>query len=353
VSDTTSTDASVDPAAAMLRLHLMGGPWVAQSIYVASTLGIADHLGDQPVPVAELAKLCDAHEGALYRFCRTLGALGVLNEHPGREFTLTTMGATLRSDAQRSLRWGTMLHGGETFRAWADVMHTVRTGRPAFEHVFGEPFFTYLAGHAELNEIFNKTMGVTDATPGVIDDYDFTDAGVVADIGGGIGTLLGEILRRSPKASGILQDLPAGVQGAEQHLRDLGVADRCEIVARSFFESVPPGADTYVLSRVLHNWGDDDVVRLLSSIRETIRPGGRLLIIDHLLPETDGFHPGVFADLHMLVILGGQDRTEAELRSLLATAGFTVNSVRTSQVSVSPRTESLLEATVSGPVPQA
>ncbi|MEU7755580.1 methyltransferase [Micromonospora sp. NPDC049101] len=333
-----------DPTEEMLRLHLMGGPWIAQSIYVASTLGVADHLGDKPTPVTDLAKVCEAHEGALYRFCRTLAALGVLREHPDRAFSITPMGATLRSDAPRSLRWGTMLHGSETFRAWADVMHTVRTGRPAFEHVFGEPFFAYLETHPELNEIFNKTMGVTDSTPSVLDEYDFSGCEQVVDLGGGIGTLLAAVLRRQPTARGVLQDLPSCVTDAPAHLAEQGVRDRCEIVAASFFDSVPQGADTYLLSRVLHNWAEDEALRLLRSVRDAIRPDGRLIVIDHLLPTTDGFHPGVLADLHMLVVLGGQDRTEAEMRALLEQSGFRVNGVRTSQARVSPRTESLIEA---------
>ncbi len=142
----------------------------------------------------------------------------------------------------------------------------------------------------------------------------------------------------------MLLDLPSCVEGAPQHLAELDVLDRCEIIGASFFDEVPGGADTYLLSRVLHNWGDDEVIALLRSVRDAMLPGGRLIIIDHLLPITDGFHPGVLADLHMLVILGGHDRTEAELRALLTEGGFSIRAIHASPTAVNPRTESLVEA---------
>lgn len=331
------------PGEQMLRLHLMGGPWINQSIYVAASLGIADQLGDEPRTISFLAKACDAHEDALYRFCRALAGLGVLRAHPGGAFSLTEMGRTLRSDAPNTLRWGIMLHGGETFRAWGNVLHTVRTGKPAFDDVFGTSFFEYLADHPEYNEIFHRTMGVTDRPPEVLAEYDFSRARVVADIGGGIGTLLASVLVRYEHLSGILQDLPEGVRGAADNLAAHGVAERCEVIGASFFDSLPV-ADTYVLSRVLHNWDDDQAVELLTGVRKRMTEGGRLLVVDHLLPDTGGFHPALLADLQMLVVLGGKDRTESELRALLAEAGFTVTAQWDGPVGTSPRVDSMLEA---------
>lgn len=328
----------------MMSLHLMGGPWINQSIYVAASLGIADQLADEPVPISYLAKACDADEDALYRFCRALAGLGVLKAHPGRSFSLTEMGATLRSDAPGTLRWGIMLHGGETFRAWSDVLHTVRTGKPAFDHAFGTSFFEYLATHPEYNDIFHRTMGVTDRPPEVLGEYDFAHSRVVADIGGGIGTLLATVLREHPHLTGILQDLPEGVRGAADNLAKHGVADRCQVIGASFFDTLPDGVDTFVLSRVLHNWDDEQAVALLSGVRDRIADGGRLLVVDHLLPDTGDFHPALLADLHMLVVLGGKDRTEGELRGLLATAGFEVTAHWDGPVGTSPRVDSMLEA---------
>ncbi|GLZ42017.1 methyltransferase [Actinokineospora sp. NBRC 105648] len=336
------------PHERMLRLHLMGGPWISQSIHVAAALGIADHLADAPVGIAELARATGAHEGALYRFCRALAGLGVLAAHPDRAFGLTDLGRTLRTDEPRTLRWGVMLHGGETFRAWGDVLHTVRTGEPAFDHVFGEPFFEYLATHPEYNEIFNRTMGVTDRPPEVLAEFDFSDARVVADIGGGIGTLIAQVLVEHPHLSGVLQDLPAGVEEAPAHLAGAGVADRCEVIGASFFDSVPQGADVYVVSRVLHNWDDDRAVELLTAVRKAMAPGGRVLVVDHLLPDESGFHPAMLADLHMLVVLGGQDRTERELHGLLERSGLRAVRSWDGPVGTSPRVDSMIEAVTAG-----
>jgi hypothetical protein len=333
-----------NPGEQMLRLHLMGGPWINQSIYVAASLGIADQIDEEPVPISDLADACSANEDALYRFCRALAGLGVLKAHPVRSFSLTEMGRTLRSDAPNTLRWGIMLHGGETFRSWSDVLHTVRTGKPAFEHTFGTSFFDYLATHPEYNDIFHRTMGVTDRPPEVLWGYDFAKSRVVADIGGGIGTLLAMVLRDHPHLRGILQDLPEGVRGAADNLAEFGVADRCEIVAASFFDSLPDGADTFVLSRVLHNWDDEQATELLTRVRDRMAAGGRLLVIDHLLPDATGFHPALLADLQMLVVLGGKDRTEEELRTLLAAAGFAVTAQWDGPVGTSPRVDSMLEA---------
>lgn len=337
-------DQSETPGEQLLRLHLMGGPWINQSIYVAASLGIADQLGDEPQPVSVLAKACEANEDALFRFCRTLAGLGILRAHPGRSFTITELGAALRSDAPNTLRWGIMLHGGETFKAWGEVLHTVRTGKPAFDQVFGRSFFDYLSTNPEYNEIFHRTMGVTDRPPEVLAEYDFSRAKVVADIGGGIGTLLATVLVDNPGMRGILQDLPEGVRGAAENLAGHGVADRCTVIGASFFDSVPAGADTYVLSRVLHNWDDEQAVALLRGIRARLPEGGRLLVVDHLLPETEGFHPALLADLQMLVVLGGKDRTERELEELLAEAGFAVTARWDGPVGTSPRVDSMLEA---------
>ncbi|MBB5825910.1 methyltransferase [Micromonospora carbonacea] len=334
----------VDPGEQLLRLHLMGGPWINQSLYVAASLGIADQLDAEPVPISYLAKACQANEDALFRFCRALAGLGVLKAHSGRAFSLTELGRALRSDVPNTLRWGIMLHGGETFRSWSDVLHTVRTGKPAFDHTFGTPFFDYLATHPEYNDIFHRTMGVTDRPPEVLGDYDFARSRVVADIGGGIGTLLATVLRAHPHLRGILQDLPEALRGAGENLTAYGVADRCEIVGASFFDSLPEGADTFVLSRVLHNWGDEQAVTLLTGVRDRIADGGRLLVVDHLLPDADGFHPALLADLQMLVVLGGKDRTEGELRALLAAAGFAVTAQWDGPVGTSPRVDSMIEA---------
>ncbi|WP_052852544.1 methyltransferase [Streptomyces avicenniae] len=307
-----------------MQLYHMGGPWVGQTFYVAAQLGIADHLGQEPVQVADLAARTDANEEALYRFCRVLASMGVLEAHDGRRFSLTEAGAILRSDAPGGFRYGVMLQSGACFRAWTEVMHTVRTGEPAFDRVHGAAYYDFLEANPAENELFNRAMGVTSLAPAIaaLDRYDFTGLGHVVDVGGGGGTLLAAVLRRNPGMTGVVQDLAAVTAEAPAHLAAEGVQDRVEVVSGSFFDAVVPGADAYVLSRVLHNWSDEDCLRILGRVREAMPAHARLIVIDSVIPEGGGLHPSMLADLFMMVILGGKERTEGDWRQLLDEAGF-------------------------------
>lgn len=336
-----------NPEQAMQRLLLMSLPWVCQSVYVAAKLGVADHLDDdEPMAIAELAALTDAHTSSLYRFCRALAAIDLLVEHDGRRFTLAPMGRTLRSDDPGSLRAFVIVNGEEPFRAWGDVLYSVRTGRSAFERMFGMNHFEYLSQNAEANQVFHAMAG---STPEVLEQCDLSDAGTIVDLGGGRGALIATLLQRYPHARGIVQDLPEAVAEAPEHLARQGVADRCDVVGRSFFDGVPAGGDVYVLSRVVHDWSDGDARRLLRGVHARMGAGSRLLVIDQMTPDVPGFHPGKFADLQMLVVLGGKERTLDELHKLLGECGFRVTGVHPPAVP-KPRAETAVWA-VPVPVP--
>lgn len=307
-----------------MQLYHMGGPWIGQTMYVAAELGLADHLGPEPKPVAELATATEANEDVLYRFCRVLSAMGVLRAHPDKHFSLTDAGGILRSDAPGGFRYGVMLQSGACFRAWTEVMHTVRTGEPAFDKVHGAPYYDYLEANPAENELFNRTMGVTSLAPAIaaLNRYDFTGIKSVVDVGGGVGTLLAAVLKLNPGMTGVVQDLATVTAEAPGHLAAEGVQDRVEVVSGSFFDSVVPGADAYVLSRVLHNWSDEDCLKILGRIHEAMPPHAKLIVVDSIVREGGGLHPSVLADLFMMVILGGKERTEQDWRELLDTAGF-------------------------------
>ncbi|MGW1253691.1 methyltransferase [Streptomyces sp. NPDC002513] len=308
----------------LMQLYHMGGPWIGQTFYVAAELGLADHLGSQPMPVSELAARTDANEEALHRFCRVLASLGVLEAHPDRSFSLTEAGAILRSDAPGGFRYGVMLQSGACFRAWTEVMHTVRSGEPAFDRVHGAAYYDFLEANPAENELFNRAMGVTSLAPAVaaLERYDFTGIKSVVDVGGGVGTLLAAVLQMNPGMTGVVQDLAAVTAEAPAHIAEQGVQDRVEVVSGSFFDSVVPGADAYVLSRVLHNWSDENCLKILSRVREAMPPHAKLIVIDSVVPEGGGLHPSMLADLFMMVILGGKERTEQDWRQLLDEAGF-------------------------------
>jgi hypothetical protein len=322
----------------------MGGPWICQSLYVAAKLGIADHLRDGPLVVTDLAARTGAHADALYRFCRALAALDVLTTGPQRSFGLGKLGRPLLTDTPDSVRHGFVMQGEEPFRAWTEVLHTVRTGQPAFDRVYGMGYFQYLAEHPEASAAFGRAMGNLDAPPAVLSGYDFSGCRTIVDIGGGAGTVLADILSGHPDARGILLDLPICREPARENLARLGVADRCAVVSGDFFDSVPAGGDLYLLSRVLHNWEDTAALRLLRRVRTVMADDARLVVIDHLLPDGDGFHPGLLADLHMLVILGARERTEDELRDLLAAAGLRLRRVIRDPLGTDPRAQCALEA---------
>jgi hypothetical protein len=338
--------APVPDVAGLNALVVATAPWAFQSLYVAAKLGLADLLADGPRPAAALAEAAQADPDALYRFCRALAALGVLREEQDRVFALTPVGAALRSDAPRGLRYFIIVNGEESFRAWAEVMHTVRTGRPAFDHVYGRSHFAYLAERAEASAAFNRMAG-RGAPSDIIEHCDFSAERRVVDVGGGMGGLLAHVLVRHPQLTGILLDTPAGVAEAATLLEERGVGERAEVVGGDFFAAVPPGADSYLLSRVLHDWDDAAALRILRTVRAAMRPGARLIVIDKVIPDVPGFHPGKFSDLQMLVVLGGRERTGAELAALLDAAGFAVTEVYTPAVDAdAPWAETLIQAAV-------
>lgn len=326
----------------VMRTLLMGMPWVGQAIYAVAKAGVPDALADGPLPVEELARRVDADPDALFRFCRALEALGLTEVSDGKTIGLTPGGHLLRTGAPGALRHFAIVNGEESFRAWADVSHSLRTGRPAFDKVFGTGHFDYMAEHPEAAESFNAMAG-SGTAPAVLAECDFTGASVVADIGGATGVVLASVLSRLPQITGILQDLPQAVADAGEVLRREGVEERCQVVGTSFFEEVTTGADVYMLCRVLHDWNDEDALRILARVREAMKPESRLVVVDNMIPPGPGFHPGKLADLQMLVILGGRERTLAECKELLGRAGFRAVAEHLPQ-GPGPRGETAVEA---------
>lgn len=341
-----STPAAAPPpgfAAKMRIRELSIAPWISQAMYAIAKLGVADHLADGPRPVDEVAHLVGADPDTLHRLCRALASAGVLTETGPRTYGLDAPGEELISDRPGSMRDIVVMHGEETFRAFADVLHTARTGRPAFEQAFGTSFYDYLDSHPEAERLFHRAMGVSGQPPAVVRSLDFEGAKTVVDVGGGSGGLLAEVLLDRPAVNGVLLDMADAVAEGSRRMESAGLADRVRCVAGSFFDPAPEG-DTYVLARVLHNWGDEEALRILSRIREAMPSHGRLYVLDRLVPEVPGPHPGKTADLVMLVVLGGRDRTRSEYAALLEAAGFVLDSVVPPPPGSDPRAESALMA---------
>lgn len=303
-----------------LRRKIMGYI-VSQAIFVVAELGIADQLADGPADVSQLARASNVDSRALCRFLRVLAAEGLFVEEPGGTFSLTPAGGLLRDDAPGSLRHFCDLMGGQAYQVWAHAMHSVRTGKPAFDHVHGQPYFDWIAQRPEDAAAFNKAQaGLVRLRMLPLLERDWHDTRTVVDIGGGNGELLTALLDRHHHLDGVVLELPHVVAQAPR-------ADRIRWVAGDFFDEVPAGADTYVLAQVLHDWDDEKAGAILGTCRRAMSAGSRVLIVDQVIPDDTAPHPGKLLDLHMLVLLGGQERTENSWRKLLDQSGFVLRSI--------------------------
>lgn len=313
---------SLPPHAPLIHFAMAGV--ISKVVYVAAKLGIADHLAGDPKTAAELAGPLDADAPSLYRVMRTLAGLGILTETAGR-FALTPLGGLMRSDAPGGIRSMLITLGGPIISSSLDELeHSVKTGEKAFDKVFGVPVFEYLGQRPEDARRFSETMVAFHGAepPAVAAAYDFSSYKTIVDVGGATGNLLAHILARHTQPRGVLFDLPHVVADAPALLAQHGVAQRVAIESGSFFESVPAGADAYVLSHIIHDWSESQCVTILGNCRRAMAPTSRLLLVEMVLPAGDTPHPGKVLDMVMLAVPGGSERTEPEYAQLLAKAGF-------------------------------
>ncbi len=279
--------------------------------------------------VEELAKAADVQPDALYRVMRALAGLSVFSEVTPRRFALTPLADVLRADHPLSMRAPALFHGGEAYRAWGDLSYSVRTGAPAFDHVYQMAHFDYLAQHADANAVFNGTMSVNTAqsVAAVVSAYAFPATGVVVDVGGGHGALLAAVLQAHTGLRGVLFDQPHVVDGAMPTLDAAGVAARCSRVGGDFFVPPLPTGDLYLLRQIIHDWDDERGVAILRACAEAMSEHGKVLVIEALIPPGNDPAPVKFLDLQMLVMLGGRQRTEEEYGQLYAAAGLQLTRV--------------------------
>jgi len=303
---------------------LLGGFRISQALYVAAALGVADQLAAGPVPVEVLAERAGAHPPSLYRLLRTLASMGVFSEPEPGVFALTPLGRTLASGQPGSMRDVVIMFMETHYAPFGELLHTLRTGQPAAEHMYGEPFFAWLSHHPE--QAARYTAAMASLTGGfktaAIASLPLDDAGTIVDVGGADGTVLAAILASRPHLRGVLFDLPHVIAAAPQNLASHGVEDRAECVGGDFLESVPSGGDAYLVSLVLHDWPDAQAHRILANIAAAGR-GARLLVLDFVVPPGDAPHMSKISDLNMLAMMGGKERTGPEWRELLEGAGFT------------------------------
>lgn len=312
----------IDPREALSQLIFGHVP--ARAIQAAAELGLADLIAGGATSAERLAEAAGADLGALRRLMRYLVSLDLFDESENG-YALKEMGELLRSDFEGSQRPAARLMG-HLFPAWVELSHTIRTGEAAYGKHFGKPLFDHIAEDPERAAVFDAAMTAIHGpeTAAMLDAYELSDIGTVMDVGGGNGSLLTAMLRRYPSMQGVLFDLPHVAERAVQNIEAVGLGDRCRTLVGSFFDALPEGADAIVLRHIVHDWSDEDAVRILANCARALAPGGRVLVVEMLVPEDNEPSLAKLFDLSMMVLLEGVERMEAEFRSLFEAAGLTL-----------------------------
>lgn len=298
----------------------------SQALVAAADLGVADVLADRPKSITEIAADVGANEDFLYRLLRGLAGYGVFEELEGRRFQLNELASALRSEAKPSVRDFIRMRGATwTYGPWGAMTEAVKTGRSGVMHTIGEGLFDYFQKHPDHGELFDRAM-VSISTPtyhAVAEAYDFREAEVVVDVGGGAGGQLMAVLQRNAHLKGVLADLLSVVERARAGLEAGGFADRIRCEGIDMFASVPAGGDVYMMGNIIHDWSDEDAAKILSNCAAVLNEGGRVALVEQLVPPRNTADLALAIDLEMLVMTeGGYQRTLEEFNSLFRRAGL-------------------------------
>ena len=314
-------------------LAMVAGFWQSRALAVATELELADLMAEKPLHIDELAAQTKTHAQSLFRLLRALESVGIFSQISPMVFANTPQSECLRKDVPHSLSSfvrAELSVGGGMYEAWAGLGRSICTGEKAFDVIYGHDFWEFCRRNPTAGEIFNQAMGeVRNGTsPAVTNSYDWSRFAVIADIGGGLGVQLNNILNAFPSCRGILFDQPRVLEQAIPH-------ERVERISGDFFQQVPIGADVYILNGIIHDWNDSEASIILRKVRRAMKPGARLAVLDDIIPETPQFSFGKWLDLLMLAVPGGRERTEEEFRKLLSSAGFDLEDVITTPAPVS------------------
>lgn len=317
--------------------QFINGFWMTQAIYVAARLGVADHLADGPRTVSELATRTNAHSISLFRLLRALASLGIFRADEKGLIHLTPLAEVLKSDSPTSVRPMALMRGDFQYKAWGELTQCIQTGKSGFEHLFNQPMFDWLAANSEAGALFDAAMQSIHGRESnlLVDVFDFSNVGLLIDIGGGNGSFLASILRRSPNTKGVLFDLPTVVDRARaaNHLAEF--SDRTSFVSGNFFKQLPPGGDAYTMRHIIHDWDDEQSICILKNCRRAMSHEAALLIAEYVIPDGNEPFTGKWFDLAMLVGPGGQERTRTEYEQLLNRAGFRLETIHATRSEIS------------------
>ncbi len=309
--------------------QMITGYWTSQSIYVAAKLELADKLAGGAKTAAHLAAESKTNAGALFRLLRALASIGVFTQQADGKFANSPLSEPLRKTAADSQWAMAVMMGEEHYAAWGELLYSVQTGQGSFRKVFGEGVFDFLGKHPQQAQVFDAAMTSIHGaeTKWMIDAYDFSTCQTLCDVGGGNGNTIAEVLKRQPNLQGMLFDLPHVVERAKVNLQQAGVSDRCQLVGGNFFEQINVQADIILMRHIIHDWDDEKCITILKNCRVALRPGGKVAVVESVVPT--GNEPGFvkWLDLTMLVIPEGKERTADEYRELFAAAGLKLNRI--------------------------
>lgn len=322
-------------------LSMINGFRATQVVYVVAKLGLADHLSASPLNAAELATKTNADSRSLGRVLRLAALFGLVAEESDGRYRLAPLGEPLQSTIERSARPVAIQLGELHYGAWGALLHSATTGGSAFEHVYGKPLFDYLAEHPDAQTTFDAYMSANKDpfAAALAEKYDFSGFRVIVDVGAGNGSVSAAILNENPELEAIIFDQPQVVSAAKQLLGTAGLLDRCRLVPGDFLQSIPSGGDIYMLSNIVHDWDDPRAVRILSNCRTAMGADSPVILLEAVLPAHGQPTRAVLADVNMMAMLTGKERTQEEYRSLLRAAGLRLSKI----VPVSDRL-SLIEA---------
>jgi len=314
----------------MMR-NLAIGYWVSRLVYVAAKLRLADLLKSGSRTVEDLAAAAAVQPSALYRLLRALASVGIFAETKGRRFKLTPLAAMLKTDVPHSMHaWTMMVNEHWMWDGWKALDHGMKTGEMPFLKAHGVPFFQYLEQHPEDLKVFGESMSSLSKVenPAIAAAYTFPKNSTLVDVAGGHGSLLAAILKANPRLQGVLFDQPSVIARAEQdqHVTAKGIAQRCRLESGNFFEAVPTGGDAYIMKYILHDWNDEECVKILSNCRAAMNEKGKVLVVDAVVSPGNDPSWGKLLDIQMLII-GGRERTKAEFDALFAEAGLKLTRV--------------------------
>jgi hypothetical protein len=306
--------------------YIYPGIIAAQAIHVAVEFRIPDLLVSGPKSAAELASACGAHAPTLERLLRALTSIEIFHRGEDGLYRNSPLTEILRRDHPQSLWSETMLLPAPyMWKAVGELPEQVRTGEPAFDRIHGQNFFAYVKSRPEESEAFNRVMAqeILWTTPPLLKAYDFSQFGQLVDVGGGYGLFLSLVLSATPKLKGVLFDQAHVTPQAQRSFKG-EVESRITILSGNFFDGVPEGGDAYLLRRIIHDWNDEDALKILGNVRRAMATEGTLLLIQRLTDAAT--NPAGLMDL-VEMLLGGRERSEAEFRALVEAARFSLKRI--------------------------